>query len=129
MSEPLIVISTLRVKEGKLEEIRRYYKKVLEIVEHNEPQVIAFHGFLNEEGTEMTSIQVHPDTASMDFHMQVLRDTWDESFSEYGQMLEMISIAYYGSPPASALEMDRQSEWGLSLKPVHIAGFTRAATG
>ena len=82
MTAPLIVVSTLRVKEGRLEEIRRYYKNVLEIVKRNEPQLIAFHGFLNEEGTEMTSIQVHPDTASMDFHMQVLRDNWDESFSE-----------------------------------------------
>lgn len=127
MTAPLIVISTLRVKEGKLEEIRRYYKKVLEIVKRNEPQVIAFHGFLNEEGTEMTSIQVHPDTASMDFHMQVLRENWDESFSEYGRMLEMITIAYYGSPPGSALQMDEQGDWDLSLKPVHIAGFTRSA--
>ena len=126
MTAPLIVVSTLRVKEGKLEEIRRYYKKVLEIVERNEPQLIAFHGFLNEEGTEMTSVQVHPDTASMDFHMQVLRDNWDESFSEYGQMLEMITIAYYGNPPESALQMDEQGGWGLSLKPVHIAGFTRS---
>lgn len=46
-----------------------YDKEILKIVETNEPQVIAFHGFLNEDGTEMTSIQVHPDTASMDFHM------------------------------------------------------------
>lgn len=127
MSTPLIVVSTLRVKEGRLEEVERYYKKILDIVERNEPRLIAFHGFLNEEGTEMTSIQIHPDTASMEFHMQVLRDNWDESFSEYGQMLEMSTIAYYGSPPESALQMDEQGEWGLSLKPVHIAGFTRSA--
>lgn len=127
MTAPLIVVSTLRVKESKLEEIRRYYKKILEIVERNEPQLIAFHGFLNEEGTEMTSIQVHPDRASMDFHMQVLRDNWDESFSEYGQMLEMSTIAYYGSPPESALQMDEQGGWRVSRKPVHIAGFTRSA--
>lgn len=129
MSEPLIVISTLRVKEGKLEDLKRYYKRILDIVETNEPRVIAFHGFLNEDRTEMTSIQVHPDTASMDFHMQVLRDNWDESFSEYGQMLEMFSIEYYGTPPESALEMDRQSEWSLSLSPLHIAGFTRSGAG
>jgi hypothetical protein len=129
MSEPLIVTSTFRVKEGKLEELKRYYKRILEIVEANEPQLIAFHGFLNEDGTEMTSIQVHPDTASMDFHMQVLRENWDESFSEYGEMLEVISVEYYGTAPESALEMDLQGEWGLSLKPIHIAGFTRFTAG
>jgi hypothetical protein len=129
MSEPLIVISTYRVKEGKLEDLKRYYKKILEIVEANERQLIAFHGFLNEDGTEMTNIQVHPDTASMDFHMQVLRDNWDESFSEYGQMLEVISVEYYGTPPESALEMDRQGGWGISLKPLHVAGVSRSADG
>lgn len=129
MSKPLIVISTLKVKEGKLEDLKRYYKRILDIVETNEPRLIAFHGFLSEDGMEMTSIQVHPDTASMDFHMQVLRENWDESFSEYGRMLEMTRIEYYGTPPESALEMDQQSEWGLSLSPLHIAGFTRSAAG
>jgi hypothetical protein len=54
MAEPLIVVSKFRVKEGKLEDLAKYYKKVLEIVTANEPQLIAFHGFLNEDGTEMT---------------------------------------------------------------------------
>jgi hypothetical protein len=129
MVEPLIVISTFRVKEGKLEDLKRYSEKILGIVEPHEPQLIAFHQFLNEDGTEMTSIQVHPDTTSMDLHMQVLRDNWDESFGEYGQILEVISVEYYGTPPQSALEMDLQGEWSLRLKPRHIAGFTRPTGG
>ncbi|MEX0864077.1 MAG: hypothetical protein WD269_04285 [Acidimicrobiia bacterium] len=88
MTEPLIAITRAKVKEGKLADFTGYYKEIVKMVEANEPQVIAFHGFLNEDGTEMTSIQVHPDTASMDFHMQMLKDNWDESYSEYGQMLE-----------------------------------------
>jgi hypothetical protein len=128
MAEPLIVVSKFRVKEGKLEDLARYYKKVLEIVTANEPQLIAFHGFLNEDGTEMTSTQIHPDTASMDFHMQVLRDNWDESFSEYGQMLEAISIEYYGTPPESALALDRETEMRCSVQPRHIDGITRSTS-
>lgn len=129
MAEPLIFISKWKVKEGKLEDLVRYYKEILEIVEANEPQLIAFHGFLNEDGTEMTSIQIHPDTASQDFHMQVLRDNRDESFSEYAQMLEGISFDYYGTPAKGALDMDLESETPLSLNPRHIAGFTRAMGG
>ena len=127
MSEPLIVISTFRVKEGKLEDLHRYYKKIVAIVEANEPQIIAFHGFLNEDGTEMTSIQVHPDTASMEFHMQVLKENWDESFSEYSQMADGIRGEYYGTPPASALEMTIQTGADPIIKPLHVAGFTRSA--
>ena len=68
MLEPLIVVTKARVKEGKLGDFMGYYEKIVQIVEANEPRVIAFNGFLNEDGTQMTSIQVHPDTASMDFH-------------------------------------------------------------
>src|SRR5688500_1599914 len=127
MSKPLILVITFRVKEGKLEDLKRYYKKVIEIVEANEPQLIAFHGFLNEDGTEMASIQVHPDTASMNFHMQVLKDNWDESFNEYSQMLEIISVEYYGTPPESALEMDRQGGRVPRVKPLPVAGFIRSS--
>ena len=129
MSAPLIVISTFRVKEGKFEDLDRYYKKITEIVKANEPQLIAFHGFLNKDRTEMTSIQVHPDTDSLDFHMQVLRDNWDESFGEYGQMLEVIRVEYLGKPPESSLEMDMQGDLNVNLKPLYITGFTRTTAG
>jgi hypothetical protein len=128
MSEPLIYLSTYRVKEGKREQLEKYFEKVFDIVERNEPQIIAFHAFLNEVGTELTSIQIHPDTASLDFHMQVLRENWDESFSEYADLFELdgVRIEYYGTPPASALEMDIQGGVDPILKPHHVAGFTRA---
>jgi hypothetical protein len=129
MSTPLIVISKFCVRSGRLEDLKRYYRKILDIVEANEPQVIAFHGFLNENATEMTSIQVHPDAASLDLHMQVLRDNWDESFGEYSQMMDVVSVEYYGTPPESALEMDGQGDWSLSVQPVHIHGFTRGLKG
>jgi quinol monooxygenase YgiN len=78
MSTPLIAISTVGIKEGKLEDFTRTYKEVVETVREHEPRLIAFHGFVNKDGTEMTIIQVHPDTASMDLHMQVLRDKLGE---------------------------------------------------
>lgn len=135
MSKPLIAIIKWKVKEGKVEQLKRFYEKLIAFVEANEPQMIAFHGFLNEEGTEMTSIQVHPDTASMDFHMQVMRENWD-LFGEYSQVLDATGSIeagnqpeYYGTPPADALEMDIQFGADPILKPVHIAGFTRTAAG
>ena len=133
MSEPLVVISTFKVKEGKLDDLRKHYQKILDIVEANEPQIIGFYGFLNEDETEMSSIQIHPNTASMDFHMQVLRENWDESFSQYSQMLDGIRIEYYGVLPQSVLEMDVQSEKGSrvtpEIKPVHIAGLMCTSAG
>jgi hypothetical protein len=124
MTGPVIVLSTVKVTEDKLPALTEYYQRVAEMVESNEPRIIAFNGFLNRAGTEMTSIQVHPDAASMEFHMQVLRDNWDEYFNENAQMLEYTSITYYGTPPATALEMDAGLD-NVSVKPRHMAGFTR----
>jgi hypothetical protein len=126
VAKPLIVVSTFKVRDGAADALRGYYQRVAGIVEANEPRVIAFNGFLNEDATEMTSVQVHPDAASMDFHMEVLRDNWDESFGEYAELLEQVSIEYYGAPPASALEMDAGRE-GVRVKPRHIGGFTRGS--
>jgi len=127
MSKPLIVISKFRVKEGKLEELREYYKKILEIIEANKTQMIGFHGFLSEDGTEMTSIQIHPNSASMEYHMQVLKENWDESFSQYSQMVEGTTIDYYGDPPESAIAMNDQSKQILTVNSVYINGFTHTA--
>ena len=126
MTDPLFVVSTFKVKEGRVDDVKKHYKKVSDIVEANEPQLIAFHGFLSEDETEMTSVQVHPDTESMEFHMQVLKDNWDQSFSQYAEILEPLSIAYYGTPPRSALDFDTRRKYATGLKPRHIAGFTRA---
>lgn len=125
MGEPLIVITKYRIKEGRPEDVAKWYQRMRGIVEQNEPQIIAFHAFLSEDATEMTNIQVHPDTASMEFHMQVLRENWDDSFSEYAQLLEIQSVEYYGSPAESALSMDRESGLAVKVYERHIGGVTR----
>lgn len=132
MSGPFIYISTWGVKKRKLEEFRRYFQEFIEIVREKEPQIIAFHLFLNAEGTEGTSIQVHPDTASGDLHMEVLEQAMEALLEKYGNVFEFIEgrhIEYYGTPNERYLEMDRQSDIALNVKPIHLGGFTRSPAG
>ena len=130
MSEPFIFVSTYGIKQGKLEDNRRSAGEVVGIAKANEPQLIAFHIFLNEDGPEVTNVQVNRDAASMDNHLQVLRENLGEAMGEWAQLIEPVHIEYYGPPSASALEMDRQIEGlALSLKPIHMAGFTRSTAG
>ncbi len=65
----------------------------------------------------------------MALHMQVLADNWDESFSEYAEMLQTTRIDYYGTPPQSAIDFDAGGEYPVGLKPRHVAGFTRSSAG
>ena len=129
MAAPFILVSTFKVKEGSLEDLQDYFRTITELIQAKEPRFIAFHGFVSEDGTEMTSVQIHPDVASMEFHLQVLRDNWEETFSRYATLLEGIQVDYYGAmPPQAALELSRQAGSDVGIKPVHVGGFTRAAT-
>ena len=135
MSEPLIYISTWRIKEGKLEDYKQFTKEFLEIIKAKEPQLIAIHLFLNEDGTEVTSIQIHPDAASMDFHMQVVEQVLGEEMFEWVERTDFVEPKHfeiYGTPSTGLLEADQplvESGIARSVKPLHIAGFTRSTAG
>ena len=110
MSKPLIYISTWKIKEGRLEDYKRFVKELMELVETKEPQLIAFNVFFNEDETEMTSIHVHPDAASMDFHMQVMAQVVGEDMVEWIERADFLGpkhIEIYGTPSAALLEADQ----------------------
>jgi hypothetical protein len=135
MSEPFIYISTWNIKEGKLGDFKRFTREFVEIIKAKEPQLIAFNVFLSEDGTEMTSIQVHPDAASMDFHLQVVNQVLGEEMLEWIERADFVEPKHfeiYGKPSTGLLEADRPLvEAGVahSVKPLRIAGFTRSAAG
>ena len=135
MIKPLIFISTWKIKEGRLEDYKQFARELIEHFKAKEPQLIAFNTYFNEDETEMTSIQVHPDAASMDFHMQVLAKVIGEDMVEWidrADFLEPKHIEIYGTPSAKLLEADQplvDAGIPLSVKPLHFAGFTRSTVG
>ena len=127
MSGPFIIISSFEVKDGKLEHLKRFQRELSDIIEAKEPQLIAFNAFLNKAGTEMTSIQVHPDTASMDFHLRVIREHLGDTMSAVAEFVVPKSIRYYGIPPESLQATIAGRGGDLVSMPVHIGGFTRSS--
>ena len=130
MSEPFIFIGTHTIREGKLEDFKKQWRELLDVVEVKEPRLIAFNAYVNEDGTELTVVQVHPDPDSMLFHMQVARDHISEAYLSVLEKTERIDV--YGKPSDTALEMIRQlaeSEVPLSVKANHLGGFTRSSAG
>jgi hypothetical protein len=105
MSEAFIFIGTHSIKEGKLQNLKQYEQELVALVEANEPRLIAFHIFVNEDGTQATTIQVHPDAASMAFHMQVLSERIGQAYA-FLERTERIEV--YGTPSDQVLEMMRQ---------------------
>ena len=69
-SGPFIFIGTHRIKEGKLAQFKRDAQVLVDFARDHEPRLIAFNFYLNDDETEASIVQVHPDAASMLFHMQ-----------------------------------------------------------
>jgi hypothetical protein len=122
MSGPLINVFTYTIKPGKQEEARKRIAELVDFVETNEPRMIAFHAYLDQDGKRLSIVQVHPDSASMEFHMQVNAKHFATAFdwldtSIGGQLLGPISDAL-------AAELAKWDDTFTHV-PLHEAGFTR----
>jgi hypothetical protein len=126
MSGPFIFIATNRLRPGKVDAERERAADLSGFIEANEPQLLAFNEYVNEEGTEVGVVQIHPDAASMGFHMEVVAE---RAARAYAETLEATtSIQVYGEPSDAVLTMlSRQAGAGvpMTVKRHHIAGFSR----
>jgi hypothetical protein len=126
MSGPFIFIATNRLKPGKLDEEKARVPGLVEFVEANEPRLLAFNEYANDEGTEVAVVQVHPDADSMAFHMEVVAE---RAATAYAETLDSTTgIQVFGTPGNAVVEMlRRQAGAGvpLSIKPHHLGGFMR----
>lgn len=125
MAEPLIFVNTYAIKEGQLDGYKDAVPEWLEFLEANHPRMLHFAAYINEAGTEVTVIQVHPDAASMDHQLKVIEgdvQKWAE-FIEWNDM----SILVCGAPSEATLEQMRQvagSGVPVSVK-TPVGGFNR----
>src|SRR3954452_5243773 len=129
MSGPFIFIATNKLKEGKLEDETKRVPGLSDFIQENEPRLIAFNEYANQEGTEVKVVQVHPDTDSFELHMSVVRERAEQAYAE--TLDATTSVEVYGLPSDGILEMLRQqagSGVDLSVTPHHLGGFTRAVT-
>src|SRR5688500_1441638 len=99
MGAPFIFIGTYRLQEGKAEAFEQYLRaeKFFEYIGEHEPRMLAFNGYVNQEGTEVTFVQVHPDAVSMELHLQVAREHIGRAYQEFLAPTGS-SIQVYGTP-------------------------------
>jgi hypothetical protein len=72
MSGPFIFIATNRLKAGAYESEVPRVPGLVDFIEAGEPQLLACNEYRSAERTEVTVVQLHPDAASMEFHMGVV---------------------------------------------------------
>ena len=108
MSGPFIFIATNRLKPGKLADERKRVPGLVDFVEANEPRLVAFNEYVNDDGTEVAVVQLHRDAESMAFHMELIAE---RAVAAYAATVEATtSIQVFGTPSKAVLEsyLERQ---------------------
>jgi hypothetical protein len=110
MSEPIVYIDRSEILDGKLEELKDAIKGLVEFVDEHEPQLVAYGFFINEDAGRMTVVAVHPDSASLEFHMEIA----GPEFRKMTEFIELTAIEIYGRPSDKAVKQLRQKADMLS---------------
>jgi quinol monooxygenase YgiN len=125
MSEPLISLDTSLIRDGRLDELKEAVAELVEFVRSNEPRPIAYEVYLDEAGSRMTVVQVHPDSASMEYHMTVA----GPAFAGFAELVTLSTLDVYGKPSEELLELLRRKVQMLGDATVVVhdlhAGFAR----
>ena len=125
MSDPIISLDTSLIREGKLDELKRAVADLVEFVRSNEPRPIVYQVYVDDAGSRMTVVQVHPDSASMENHMTVA----GPAFAGFAELVTLSTLDVYGKPSEELLELLRRKVQMLGDATVTVhdlqAGFAR----
>jgi quinol monooxygenase YgiN len=126
VNQPVILITTHRVQDGRAADLARLSDEFVESIETGEPGALEFGLYLSEDGTQLTHVVVQRDAEAMDTHMQRSSDLIARSL----QIAETTSIRTLGTPgPILGQVLERNAEAGVpvEVQAVQLAGFSRAA--
>jgi hypothetical protein len=128
-SEPIVYIDHSRIREDSLDELKAGVRRLVDFIDAAEPQLIAYGFYIDEDAGTMTVVAVHPDSASLERHMEI----GSTEFRKLAHLVTLTAIECYGQPSARALEQMRQKaaalgEGGAVVFIERFAGFTHRET-
>ena len=128
MTMPIVYVDRSDVRPGKAADLRRAVSDLVEFVQDREPQLISYGFHIDSEGSTMTVVAVHPDSASLELHL----DIGGPGFRKVGQFITLRQIEVFGEPSELALQRlhEKARTLGgaaLTVRPVD-AGFGRVST-
>jgi hypothetical protein len=125
MTQPIVYVDISEIREGRLGELEFAIKDLAAFVEVNMPHLISYGFFFDEDRTQMTVVAVHPDSASLEFHLE----RGGAEFRKVAHLIELLRIEIYGRVSDAVLERvhEKARMLGNGTVAVHelYAGFAR----
>ena len=126
-ADVIVYVDHSDIREGRLEELEQGIRRVVGAIEELEPRLIAYGFHLDAASGRMTVTAVHPDSDSLELHLEVGR----EQFRSLADLITLTGIEVYGSISDRAREMLEQKARMLGGSGVEVherfAGFARKA--
>jgi hypothetical protein len=128
MTTPFVMITTHRIHPGHLDEFEAMTRSYLDLVEAEEPRAQMHSVYVDPERSEVSLVQVHPDAASADHHMQVASQLIGQGLA----VVDTLGVEVYGEPGPvvrQALEHNASAGVPVTVRAGSWGGFTRLAAG
>lgn len=126
-TELIVYVDHSDIHEGRLDELKDGIRRLVGVIEALEPRLIAYGFHLDEAAGRMTVTAVHPDSSSLELHLEVGR----EEFRNLADMITLTQIEVYGSISDRARDMLDQKARMLGGRGVSVverfSGFARTA--
>lgn len=123
---PVIYLDRSDVDEGRSEELKAGIRALVAFVEANQPQMATYGFYLDEGKNHMTVVSVHPDSASLERHIEM----GGPEFRKLAPFLALREIEVFGRLSERAVELVREKAVTLGDQGVvrvheQFAGFDR----
>jgi len=124
-SGPIVYIDHSDIRKDSIDELKTGVQRLVDFIDAREPQLITYGFYIDEDAARMTVVAVHPDSASLERHM----DVGSREFSKFAHLVTLTAIECYGRPSEKALEQLRQKadalgEGGAIVSVERSAGFS-----
>jgi len=128
-SEPIVYIDHSHIRGDLIDELKAGVQRLVKFIDAREPQLVTYGFYIDEDAARMTVVAVHPDSASLERHM----DIGSAEFRKLAHLVTLTAIECYGRPSDRALEQLRNKAATLgdgeaAVTIERFAGFTHLAS-
>lgn len=103
MTDTIVYVDRSTINEGQAAVVKDKIQDLVRFIDQREPQLVGYQFYFDEDAGRMTVIAIHPDSDSLELHMEIGRS----AFAGFADFIDMQAIEVYGDPSPSVLELLR----------------------